>query len=37
MVKIMKKRTRQIFAWCMLIAMVASVIATMIAYAINAK
>ncbi len=37
MVRNMKKRTRQIFAWCMLIAMVASVIATLVAYAINAK
>lgn len=37
MVILMKKRTRQIFAWCMLIAMVASVIATMVSYAIAAK
>ncbi|MDE5539591.1 MAG: DUF4044 domain-containing protein [Bacilli bacterium] len=31
----MKKRTRQIFAWCMLIAMVASVIVSLISYAIR--
>ncbi|MCI8670908.1 MAG: DUF4044 domain-containing protein [Bacilli bacterium] len=31
----MKKRTRKIFAWCMLIAMVASVIASIAAYAIR--
>lgn len=31
----MKKRTRKIFAWGMLIAMVASVIAGILAYAIK--
>lgn len=33
----MSKKARKIFAWCMLIAMVASVIATMVSYAIAAK
>ena len=31
---IMSKRARKIFAWCMLIAMIASVAATVISYAI---
>lgn len=30
----MSKRARKIFAWCMLIAMIASVAATVISYAI---
>ena len=30
----MSKKARKIFAWCMLIAMVASVIATVAAYAL---
>ena len=31
---VMSKRARKIFAWCMLIAMIASVAATVISYAI---
>ena len=34
MVMNMKKRTKKIVTWCMLIAMVASVIATIVSYAI---
>ncbi len=35
MVKNMSKKTKKIFAWVMLIAMVGSVIATIVAYALN--
>ncbi len=30
----MNKKTKKIFAWCMLIAMVASVVATIVSYAL---
>jgi len=33
----MSKKARKIFAWCMLIAMVGSVVATVISYALAAK
>ncbi len=34
MVMYMSKKVRKIFAWCMLIAMVGSVIATIVSYAL---